>query len=252
VADVPAAVRDVKVVGILPPEVQVVELTATGPDVLREDWSREAGGLLVRAAGAALEARGFRVRVIELPPEADGAARAEIDEARRLFRWVAADLNWLRRGRDPLPSRTPSRGVEASAAPYSVGDLSELARSCGVDAFVLVDARGEVSSAGRTAREVALMVLVNPFAIMAQQVYPGSWGWDRLDAAVVDRSGDLLWYGHYASQSTNLTDPADVARATEASLAMPPRGGGEPSATEPGGADGSRPAQAPAPPGGAP
>jgi hypothetical protein len=219
VADVPAAVRQIRTVGVLALDVRIYELPAIGTDDLRTDWSQEAAVVLVEAGAAELRRRGFEARVIGPVEE----TAEELDEVRRLLRAVTATLIPTRQHgvaappSGPLPVRAPAARPQVPI--QSVGDLSRLTAFYGVDAFALIAARGEVSSGLRAAGQAMLIPLAAVFTFAGGPgFFIGSWGTDQVDVAIVDRRGDLLWLARYASQSTNLRDANDAARSAGATL----------------------------------
>jgi len=85
---------------------------------------------------------------------------------------------------------------------YSLGDLSAMLEAEHLDAVVFTFGQGAVSSGGRKAVQFMSALLSGA----------ASSGIDRLLVGVVDRRGDLLWFGTFASTSSDLRDPASAGQ----------------------------------------
>lgn len=208
--------------GVVEPVVPVYELDSAGN--LREvpEWTHAAQQQLAQAIAAELEARGIRA----FPVVSSLETEAELDDALLLFGAVARDAvyaNYV------IPFVSPAARFQ-----YSLGDLSGLAATYGVDGFVFAVGHGENSSAGRTASEVGKTVTSALLAILGGGgVYTPQFGEDWLAVGLVDAKGDLLWFGVRDSSSGDVSVKSGAASITHgATEQMPPR---QPAPPPPGG-----------------
>jgi hypothetical protein len=80
---------------------------------------------------------------------------------------------------------------------YSLGSLPRIGQASGADAVLFIDASDQISSGGRVARDVALLVVGAAFGVIA--IPQG--GLTSVAAALVDpRSGDVLWFNRHAAR----------------------------------------------------
>lgn len=189
--DLAARLSAVRTVGIVDPEVKVFELTASNQPVFRPDWSEQGRSAVTASLEALLRARGLEPRrFAPSSPE----RQQELLEVTRLYRAVVSAVVQATFA-DQFPAKV-------QRFEYSVGDLGPLLDSEQVDAVVFTFGSGAVSSAGRKAVQVMSALLSGA----------SSSGVDRLLVGVVDRKGDLLWFGSLATTSSDLRDPHSVSQ----------------------------------------
>ncbi len=188
-----------KTLGIVAPAVVVPD---AGDDPRREDWAREGEGVVVAALASELQARHIGTVLVEPIP----ARKARLVELARLFEDVSDDA---------LHAAEHGRSV---ASPRSFGDLSAMARSCGVDGFVLASALATPprrppgpAEVGKTA-DTSLKSVTAPGGTGDLFEEP-QVGLEWLAVGIVDASGELLWLGTGGSPGD--PDPDKAAEVAE-------------------------------------
>jgi hypothetical protein len=185
--DLAARLSGLRKVGIIEPDVKVYELTASNQAVYRPDWSDEGRKAVASSLDALLRARGLEARPFA-PTTPD--AQQELLEVTRLYHAVTAAVVQA-----TFVNQFPAKVARFE---YSLGDLGPLLEAEQLDAVVFTIGSGAVSSGGRKAVQFMSALLSGA----------SSSGVDRLIVGVVDRRGDLLWFGSLASTSYDLRDPA--------------------------------------------
>lgn len=200
-ADFGKRVAALKTVGLVQPVVKAYELTASNDRVFQPEWSDQARDNVAAALEAALVARGLAVRRIDPPGPADD----ELREATLLYEAaVGAILEAT------YVFRFPAKMAHFD---YALGDLRPTLGPRGVDALVFVHGVANISSGGRKTVQ----------ALSAVFAGVSSRGIDRLQLALVDGGGDVLWFDAVASTSSDLRDPGSAADLVKtATDRMPP------------------------------
>jgi hypothetical protein len=183
--DVLARVSELRTVGIVVPEVKVYELTASNEPVFRLDWSEQGKEAVTRSLEAALRARGLEPKRLQPTTAQD---QEQLREVRLLYQAVVAAVVQA-----TFVNRFPAK---VNRFEYSVGPVGALLERQQVDAVVFASGSGAVSSGGRK----AVQTLSAIFAGVS------SSGVDRLMVGVIDRRGDLLFFGTLASTDHDLRD----------------------------------------------
>ena len=194
-----------KAVGIVAPNIAVPD---AGADPRREDWAREGAGIVAGALTTELQAR--RIRAVVVEPTFESNAR--LAELSKHFEEVSDDALHAR-----------ERGRELAGA-GSFGDLSALARSCGVDGFVLASG---LATPPRRPPGAAELGKTTDTSLKGVTGTGGSGdmfgepqvGLEWLAVGVVDANGELLWLGTGGSPGDpDPDDAADVAEKVAADL----------------------------------
>jgi hypothetical protein len=187
----------VRTLGLVEPDLDAFELAASGSRVPRPDWSELGRANLLAALRKELEARGFAVKAVA---PAGAEAREELRQVTLLYEAVGGAI---------------VQATYANAFPwkldrfeYTVGDVEALTAAAGVDALVFVHGTANISSGGR----VALQVLGAA----------GS-GVDWLVLGIVDRKGEVLWFGRIHSTASDVRDPQAASALVRAATDRLPR-----------------------------
>jgi hypothetical protein len=198
-------------VALLPPDVKVFQLTAGEVTEQMDEWSETAQ----RNVEAAIRKRLGSIRVLtvhEFDPAKVQTAREEFEDANPLFRAVALSAV-LHTYRPETQFKTKMDRFD-----YSLGPLPALAEASEADALLFVTALDHISTGGRVARNIALVLIGAAAGVV---VIPAG-GATVMAAALVDaRTGDILWFNRHATGGGHdLRDPASadafVAQAFEA------------------------------------
>lgn len=198
-------------VALVPPDVKVYQITAGEVREQMDEWSETARTNVLAAMRKRLGS-GRVLTVREFDPAKSQAAREEFEDASPLFQAVALSAV-LHTYRPETQFKTKMDRFD-----YSLGPLPALAEASEADALVFVRAVDNISTGGRVARNVALVLI----GAAAGVVIIPQGGVTAMSAALVDaRTGDILWFNTHASGGGHdLRDPASaetfVAQAFEA------------------------------------
>lgn len=177
----PARVGGLQRVVLMPPRLQMMEVSAGGvPEPVRA-WAEEAR-VGVEAAVRRELSRRTAAELVD-PPVLEAPQQLALERHGAFFRRVAQQLAAVRDMRDT--AWTSRRGE----LDYSIGPgLAGVAEACGCDAALFVDGVDYVSTPGR---RVLLVLSTLMFGLPV--IPPGA---AYLQAGLVDlRSGDVLWLG---------------------------------------------------------
>lgn len=176
--DLARRTKAVRVVGLLPPDIKIYELSAGGVTDLRDDWSATGRETVVRALGEVFKQRGIALKPLAVDKEMQGS----IEDLTALYRAVSYSI--VEHTYKTFPFQTKLENFD-----YSVGPVDDMLRRYQADAFLLVFGIDEISTAGRKALRGVGLVLGS---VTGQPVL--SQGTTALNIALVDRSGAILWY----------------------------------------------------------
>jgi hypothetical protein len=176
--DLALRTRTVKVIGVLPPDIKIYELSAGGVTELRDDWSATGRDAVVRGLGDVLKDRGIVLKPLTVEREMQGP----VEDVTILYRAVSFSI--IEHTYKNFPFQTKLEHFD-----YSVGPVDAMLKKYQADAFLLVCGIDEISTAGRKALRGVGMVLGS---VTGQPVL--SQGTTALNIALVDRSGTVLWY----------------------------------------------------------
>lgn len=191
---------------IVPPEVKIYEFTAGGMRELRDDWCK-TGRECVRATFLDnLKKRGYNAWIIA----AEDEVLRDLEEVQALYRAVSASIQ-IHTYDGPHVFREKQKNFE-----YSVGSVEHILQKCGADALIFVSGSDEISTGGRKAL-IAAGIMVGIFT--GVPVVPRG-GYTTMSVALVDKSGDILWYTHKVSEGGyDLRKPESAAEFVTALLA---------------------------------
>ncbi len=197
-------------VALLPPDVKVYQITAGEVREQMDEWTDTARQNVLAAIRKWIGSGRLTIR--EFDPAKFQAAREEFEDANPLFQAVALSAV-LHTYRPETQFKTKMDRFD-----YSLGPLPALSEATEADALLFVNARDHISTGGRVARNIALVLL----GAAAGVVIIPQGGVTAMAAALVDsRTGDILWFNTHASGGGHdLRDPASaeafVAQAFEA------------------------------------
>lgn len=210
----PAAPALPKRVLLVPPDVNVVEVTVGGIGEKDAEWSRQAAdNLLASLRGQAGKGDLFELVVM---PELSQEEKDAVDAHRAMFELVAASASEY-----GLSTYTFWK-QRAAKLHYTVGPgLGFLAQKSGADAALFISAEDAVSTGGRLAVLAATIILFGMPAITP--------GYSYLAAGIVDlASGNLLWHNFdWNIARRDLRKPQDAdGLLTEVFSSFPRNGNG--------------------------
>lgn len=170
--------KKIKTVGLAPPDIKIYALTAGGVQELRDDWSREGRESVQKAV--IRHFKGEKVSVAQV--KIDQRTEKEMEEVLALFMAVSDSIIV----HTYYPEYTFPEKKERFE--YSVGPIDRILDPFGANALIVVQGQDEISSGGRK----FLTAITSPLS-MITGIKPRS-GITRMNMALVDRSGRILWY----------------------------------------------------------
>jgi len=178
--------RVISAPGVLPVDVTIYEISAGGVSEVRKEWCDLGAMNVAKALNAQLENKAYDVKPIVVPPELE----PEVAELTALYYAVDASI---RMHTYPTPATFQDK---VDRFEYSVGPVAGLMEKLDVDAFVLVTCTDEVTSAGRKA---VMITAVIAGALAGVQVVPAG-AMTHGSVAVIDPTGDIIWYNQHTGQ----------------------------------------------------
>jgi hypothetical protein len=179
-------VQNIKNPGLIPPDVKIYEFSAGGVTELRDDWCTVGTGSLLTALTDCFEGRNCKITCLVLDKE----TQEELEDVKALYRAVTMSIQ-LHTYPGPQLFAQKQKNFD-----YSVGSIEGLLERMGADALVFVYGQDEISTTGRK----ALMVLgAIASGVTGVQVMPRP-GITIVSIALVDPSGDILWFSVKGSQ----------------------------------------------------
>lgn len=176
--------RTIKTVALLPPDVKVYRLTAGGVRELMDEWSEEGRQNLVKAIAKRVgDEGGFVLK--EFDPGRSPAVKQEFDEVRPLFEAVTSSV-WQHTYRPETIFQTKMERFD-----YALGPLDALAGAAEADALLFVYAWDHISTGGRVALNVFMMLLGAAAGVV---IIPAGGHTGIVTALVDPKTGDVLWF----------------------------------------------------------
>jgi hypothetical protein len=167
-------VKQIKNVALLPPVVQIYEVSPSGVAELRDDWCAQGEKNLEKAFVEQMKEKGYVVRTLRAN---DGLGK-EVQQIQALYKQVNRSVELHTYGPQPFPAKT-------TRFEYGLGSLKEVLAANGTDSMVLIMGFDQVSSG--TPRTC-------------------------ISVAVADTSGTILWYCVKGSTGKHrLKDPSGSA-----------------------------------------
>jgi hypothetical protein len=187
----------VRTLGLVDPTVDAFELAAGGARVARPDWSELGRTNVLAALEKELQAHGFAVKPVA---PAGAEATEELRQVKLLYEAVGG----------AIVQATYSNAFpwKLDRFEYSVGDVQAITAAAGVDALVFVHAMANISSGGRVALQI--------FGAAGS-------GIDWLILGIVDRDGEVLWFGRVHSTVSDVRDARTAAVLVQAATDRLPR-----------------------------
>ncbi len=200
-ADFDARWAALRLVGVVSPDLKIVQLTAGDTTVFRPDWTERGKEAVTQALEAALRKHG--VEPVRFTPSTD-EEKAELVEVQALYEQVVSGVIQA-----TYANRFPAKVARFQ---YGLGDLSRLLERQHLDALVFTYGTGAVSSGSRRALQAMSAILVGRYSVAV----------DRLFVGVVDRQGDLLWFAVRVDTGSDLRDSNSAGEfVDEASDGLP-------------------------------
>lgn len=172
-------VKDIKSIGLLPPDIKVYELTVGGVRELRDDWSAMGKENVMKSLINGLKEKNVEIKTLTV----DKNIQEEMEDIQALYRAVATSIRLHTYGEYLFHEKQKNFD-------YSVGSIEKILNSYGVDALIFVYGRDEISSGGRKAL-TAVGIIAG--ALTGIVTIPRA-GITAISIALVDKSGSILWF----------------------------------------------------------
>jgi len=176
--DLARRAQAVKIVGVLPPDIKVYELSAGGDTELRDDWSAAGREAVLSGLADVFRDRGIALKSLAIDKDMQGS----FEDVTALYRAVSYSIVEHTYRHPPFPTKLENFD-------YSVGPVDDVLRKQPADAFIIVYGVDQISTAGRKVLRGVGLVLGS---VTGQPVL--SQGTTALNIALVDRAGTVLWY----------------------------------------------------------
>lgn len=170
-------VRSIKTIGIIPADIRIYELSAGDVEELRDDWSDQGRENVTRAALAGLKNYNVQAKSLTIRKGFED----EMEDIQALYWAVSASILYYTYNEQGIPEKRKN-------FVYSVGPMKKFLDAHGVDAVLLVSGYDEISSGGRKALRALSMVTGIITGVTKRS------GMTGMSAALVDKSGTVLWY----------------------------------------------------------
>lgn len=190
--------KDIKIIGIVPPVVNIYELESDGALKLVDEWGKQGRqnllqGIIENGKGKLVEMRALKVGSDDL-----------IQTIQQRFSMVSSSIDYNKKD-----------------ASYCLGAIDDVLKGYNVDALLLVYGWDEISSFGRKAQGIMTRFANDAIAHSTRQ--PGTSffaepreGITSLDIGLVDKSGTILWYQGLQFEGTyDLRKAEDAKRIIE-------------------------------------
>jgi hypothetical protein len=176
--DLARRTQGVKILGVLPPDIKIYELSAGGDTELRDDWSAAGREAVLHGLAEVFKDRGIALKSLAVDKDMQGP----LEDVTALYRAVSYSIV-------EHTYRNPPFQTKLENFDYSVGPVDDMLRKHQADAFLIVYGVDQISTAGRKVLRGVGLVLGS---VTGQPVL--SQGTTALNIALVDRSGAVLWY----------------------------------------------------------
>jgi hypothetical protein len=187
--DLQARVREMKSVAALPPDVKIYEFSAGGVRDLRDDWCATGKANMEAAVGASFKDKPFEIKQVKVDKEIE----EEIEDISALYRAVSGAIILHTYNEN---FRFPEKMKRFE---YSLGPLGPILDHFGSDGLIFVYGEDEISTGGRKALQ-AFAVLAGAFT--GVMIIPRG-GTTAVSVALVDKTGDILWYNVKAREGSH-------------------------------------------------
>jgi len=201
----------IKNILVAPPKVEVFQLGAGGIGEKMDEWSDQGRKNIVAALEKSFASKGsLRVKLLDeqfLPQE----TKSELEQTSALFE--AVDSAVLQHTYGPEPERFAEKLVNFD---YSLGPEVRALKTEEADALLFIRAIDHVSSQGRIAQQVALVLVAAALGVV---VVPQG-GITALSVAFVDaNTGAILWHKFVRTPGHDLRKPESAHQLIDRVLA---------------------------------
>lgn len=192
VPDLEARAAKFKTILLLPPEIEISELSAGGVEEKRDDWGVQGRKNVEEALAKLLKEKKVRLKVLK----ANKKNRKEIESINSLYKAVAHSIYSHTKNLGYNPNIFLERMENFD---YTIGSVEKLLKSQKADGLLIVYGADEISTSGRKA--VRVIKNLNPFS-------QGERGdLTSMLISITDKKGNILWFNTFASGGHDLRKP---------------------------------------------
>ena len=193
--------KDIKTLGLGPPDIEIYSLDAEGRHKLIEGWCDKGKENILNVLIEIFEEKAVKTKLLNVNKE-------DKEEMNRIQTWY----------------KTADIDIEKKDFCYSLDSFEKISERYGVDAFILVDATDEISTAGRKAKgfligfiNIAIEDIVGVYG--ARPFYEPQKGITVIRIALVEKSGSILWHrGMQSEGAYDLRSPESAEELIKMSL----------------------------------
>ncbi|MEJ2725912.1 MAG: hypothetical protein P8175_14975 [Deltaproteobacteria bacterium] len=198
--------KNVRTIAMLRPDIEIFEISSGGVKELRQEWCDEGCEKVQNAFVAEFQRFGYDIEFLD-PPQDDSSELREI-----LFLYDDVVTSVLKHAYNG-PNLFPAKKTDFD---YTLGPIDNVLQPVGADALLLIHGIDEISSSGRKAMQTLGVLAGAAVGLIAVP----NMGRTVVMVALVDRSGDLLWFNiRGGSGGYNLREPESVSKLASQSFA---------------------------------
>jgi hypothetical protein len=194
----------IKLLGLFPPDIKVIEFTAGGVQELRDDWSAQGKEKILSMLIEGLEKKGIQSEILSIGDD----SKEEMEDILALYRAVSKSIDLHVYGSYVSPgimsyfdySMSKSIGLYAygpyifpekkSNFNYSIGSIEKILKEYNSDALIIVYGKDEQSTKSRKVLQFTssfISALMGVYAVQNQDI-------TSVSIALVEPSGMILCY----------------------------------------------------------
>jgi hypothetical protein len=197
--------KNIRTIAMLRPDIKIFEISSGGVKELRQEWCDEGCEKVQAAFVAELQRFGYDIKFLDSPQDDS----AEFREILSLYDDVVTSV--LKHAYNG-PHLFPAKKTDFD---YTLGPIDNVLQPVGADALLLIRGLDEISSSGRKAMQTFGVIV----GAAAGVIMAPSMGRTVVIVALVDRSGDLLWFNiRGGGGGYDLRNPESVSKLVSQSL----------------------------------
>ena len=192
-------IKNLKIIGIIQPNIQIYELAAGGTQEFRDDWSQEGKNNVTNAIIDELRKKHAETKTVVIGKDSE----KEFEEIQSLYRAVEFSILQHTYGTHPFLEKQTNFD-------YTLGPIAKILDTFGSDAILFVRAKDVTSTAGRKALATASVVAGVLIGVVAVPRMGGTF----MTVALVDKSGSILWYNTKGGSQYDLQQKDSAVKLT--------------------------------------
>lgn len=209
VEDLEARAAKFKTILLLPPEIEISELSAGGVEEKRDDWGDQGKKNVEKALSELLQEKKVRLKVLK----ENKKNKKEIEDINALYRAVAYSIYSHTKNMGYNPNIFMQRIENFD---YTIGSVEDLLKREKADGLLIVYGADEISTSGR--KVLRALKNINPFS-------QGERGdLTSMLISITDKKGDVLWFNTFVDGGHDLREAKSTLAFVEKALKQYPGG----------------------------